>query len=100
VEGAQASKHHRRESDDGIRRFINTAIQISSGNAHHSDAMFLEPSIAAFVVLRSIAQIVADPVDLNREMGLSTVEVEHVGTDWMLAAKDGLAWKTSTQTAP
>ena len=54
VEGASDSKLLRRQSNDGISRFINAVHQFGRGNTNYCHAMFLQPSIAAFVALRSI----------------------------------------------
>jgi len=94
VEGAQDSKLLRRESNDGVRRFIDIAAQLRRGNAHHCHAVFLEPSVTLFVMLRPIAHVVAYAVDLNGEMGFRAIEVEDIRSDRMLAAEDWLAWKT------
>jgi hypothetical protein len=100
VEGAPASKHLRRQSDDGVRGFINTVIQIRNWYSHHRNSVFLEPQIAPFVALRLITHIVAYSIDLNGEMCLRAIKIEDVWADWMLAAKDGLAWKARAQSAP
>src|SRR5580704_468852 len=94
VEGAQDSKALRRESNDGVRRFIDIAAQLRRRNAHHCHAVFLEPSVTLFVMLRPIAHVVAYAVDLNGEMGFRAIEVEDIRSDRMLAAEDWLAWKT------
>src|SRR5580704_16454343 len=52
VEGAQDSKLLRGESNDGVRRFIDIAAQLRRRNAHHCHAMFFEPSVTLFVMLR------------------------------------------------
>jgi hypothetical protein len=100
VEGARASKHLRRQSDDGVRRFINAAIQIRSRYSHHRNSALLEPQVAAFITQRLIAHIVADPIDLNGEMGFRTIKIEYVWADRMLTAKYWLTWKTRAQPAP
>ena len=58
--------------------------------------LFLEPSVALFVMLRPIAHIVAYAVDLDGEVCFRAKEVEHVRSDRMLAAEDWLTWKTCT----
>jgi len=58
---------------------------------HYRDAVFLQPSIAAFVVSRSVAHAVAYSVNLDREVCLRAIEIENVRTDWMLAAEHRLA---------
>ena len=68
VEGAQDSKLLRRESNDGVRRFIDIAAQLRRGNAHHCHVVFLEPSVALFVMLRPIAHVVTYAVDLDGEV--------------------------------
>src|SRR5580692_9122544 len=94
VEGAQDSKLLRGESNDGVRRCIDIAAQLRRGNAHHCHAVFLEPSVALFVVLRPIAHVVADAIDLDGEVCLWAIEVEHVRSDRMLTTEDWLTWKT------
>src|SRR5580692_1322745 len=91
VEGAQDSKLLRGESNDGVRRFIDIAVQFRRRNAHYCHAVFVEPSVTLFVVLRPIAHVVAYAVDLNREVCFRAIEVEHVRSDRMLAAEDWLA---------
>src|SRR5580692_11651657 len=78
VEGAQDSKLPRRESNDGVRRFIDIAAQLRRSNAHHCHAVFLEPSVALFVMSRPIAHVMAYAVDLDGEMRFRAIEVEHV----------------------
>src|SRR5580700_10566569 len=94
VEGAQDSKLLRGESNDGVRRFIDIAAQLCRRNTHHCHAVFLEPSVTLFVVLRPIAHVVAYAVDLDGEMCLWAIEVEHVRSDRMLAAENWLTWET------
>jgi hypothetical protein len=94
VEGAQDSKLLRGESNDGVRRFIDIAVQFRRRNAHDSHAVFLEPSVTLFVVLRPIAHVVAYAVHLDGEVCFRAIEVEHVGSDRMLAAEDWLIWET------
>ena len=94
VEGAQDSKLLRRESNDGVRRFIDIAAQLRRRNTHHCHAVFLQPSVTLFVVLRPIAHVVAYAVDLDGEMRFRAIEVEHVRSNRMLEAKDWLAGKT------
>src|SRR5580704_6999364 len=94
VEGAHDSKLLRRESNDGVRRIIDIAAQLRRWDAHHCHAVFLEPSVALFVMLRPIAHVVAYAVDLDGEVCLWTIEVEHVRSDRMLTTEDWLTWKT------
>ena len=56
----------------------------------------IEARIAAFVVLRSITHAVAYSINLDREMCFGAIEIEHVWTDWVLAAEDRLSWKACT----
>jgi hypothetical protein len=94
VEGAQDSKLLRRESNDGVRRFIDVAAQLHRRNAHDCHAVLLEPSVTVFVVLRPIAHIVAYAVNLDGEMRFRAIEVEDIGADRMLAAEYWLIWET------
>jgi hypothetical protein len=63
---------------------------------HHSHTVFFEPSVTLFVVLRPIAHVVANPVDLDGEVRFGTIEVEHVRADRMLAAEDRLTGETGS----
>jgi hypothetical protein len=47
----------------------------------------LEPCVAAKIALGLVADIVAHTVDLDREPRLRAMEIQHVRTDRMLAAK-------------
>ena len=90
VEGAQDSKLLRGESNDGVRRFIDIAAQLCRRNTNHFYTVLFEPCVAAFIMLRPIAHVVANPVNLDSEMRFGTIEVEHVRSDRMLAAEDRL----------
>jgi hypothetical protein len=98
--GASASKHLCRHSNDRVSRFINTARQFASGNAHHRHAMRLKPSIAAGVALRPIAHVVTDSINLDREPRLRSKEIEHIWPDWMLATKHRLSRHALAQSIP
>ena len=100
VEGAQDSKFLRGESNDGVRRFIDIAVQFRRRNAHHCHAVFLQPSVTQFVVVRPIAHVVAYAVDLDGEMCFRAIEVEHVRSDRMWAAEDWLPRETCAQAIP
>src|SRR5580704_6580362 len=100
VEGAQDSKLLRGESNDGVRRCIGIAAQLRRRNAHHCHAVFLEPSVALFVMLRPIAHVVAYAIDLDGEMRFRAIEVEHVWSDRMLATEDWLAGEACAQAIP
>ncbi len=67
---------------------------------HYRYAVLFQPSIAALVALRSIAHSVAYSVNLNPEACFRAIKVEHVGSDWMLAAEDRLAGQSRTQSFP
>src|SRR5580692_8501219 len=75
VEGAQDSKALRGESNDGVRRIIDIAAQLRRWDVHHCHAVFLEPSVALFVMLRPIAHVMTYAVDLDGEVCLWTIEV-------------------------
>jgi hypothetical protein len=57
------SKQLRRQSDDGVSRFVGTTQQFSSGNSQNGYASFCQPSLAFFVsvwasaILRAIPSI-------------------------------------------
>src|SRR5580704_6752164 len=67
VEGAQDSKLLRRESNDGVRRCIDIAAQLRRRDAHHCHAVFLQPSVSSFIMLRPITHVVAYAIDLDGE---------------------------------
>ena len=100
VEGASGSEHLRRHSNDRIGRFINPTGQFACGNAHHSHAACLKPSVAADIALRPIAHVVTYPIDLDREARFRAIEIEHIWPDRMLTTKHWLSRRALTQSAP
>ncbi|MET3711797.1 hypothetical protein ABIC65_002506 [Sphingomonas trueperi] len=57
------------------------------GDAECRDAVGGEPGVAAGVVLGLVAMGVAGAVELDREAGAGAVEVEDIGTGFVLAAE-------------
>ena len=93
----QSSKPLCRHSNDRIGRVIDLR-QVFRRNADHRHAASLKPSIAADIALRTNAHIVTHSVNLDGEACLRAVEVEHVRSNRMLAAKHRLARSALAQT--
>jgi hypothetical protein len=95
VEGVSDSKQLRRQSDDGVGRFVGTTEQFSGGNSQNGYASFCQPSLAFFVSVWAVGHIVCNPIDLDGEFCFCTVKIEHVRTDRMLSAEYWLSGKPS-----
>lgn len=76
-----------RRSKDVATHGVWIAEQRVGGDAERRDAVRGEPGVAAGVVLGLVAVGVAGAVELDREARTGTVEVEDIGTSFVLAAK-------------
>ncbi len=100
VEGASASKHLCRHSNDRISRFVDLTSQFACGNAHHRHAACLKPGVAPNVALRPIAHVVTHPINLDSKTCLGAIEIENIRADRMLPTKHRLSRRTLTQSVP
>jgi hypothetical protein len=73
--------------DYGIGKLIRVAKDILRRNAQDLDVLAIQPLCSPFVSLRPITEVMRNPVDLDRELGCRTVEVQDVLTDRMLPPK-------------
>jgi len=62
--------------------------------------MLPEPSVAPIIALRSVIHVMTYSINLDREMRLGAVEVQHVWTNRMLTTKHWHSWLAPTQAAP
>jgi hypothetical protein len=99
VEGARNSQHLHSQTNGCVGSFVDVA-KIRRRNVQYRHTLFLQPSVAAFVVPRPIAHAVTYSVYLDRKACFRAIEVEDVGTDRMLATKDWLIGTSRTQPIP
>jgi len=76
-----------RRSKDVATHGVWIAEQRVGGDAERRDAVRGEPGVAAGVVLGLAPMAVPRAVDFNREARAGAVEVEDIGTGFVLAAK-------------
>ena len=98
-DGGGGGQFHR-QPNDCIGHVIDLPGNIDRRNTHDRNSSLPKPRVLSSVALRAIGGIVAHPVDLDRQQGLGTVEVEHVWPNRMLAAKDRHARRASAQSGP
>ena len=70
--------------DDQRDHTIEVGAYLFRGDAERFHPLFMSPSIAPFISLWIIAEIVGDSVHLDRDGGSLAVEIEHERAKWML----------------
>ncbi len=83
-----------RQADNCISCIIDAAHQLSRCDAHYGHAVFLKPRVTMYVAFRPVSHVVAHAIQLDSEVCFCAIEVQHVWTDWMLAAKYRLSSRT------
>jgi hypothetical protein len=81
VEGAPRPRQNSRNSAAAI------AHNLARWDPKHSQALFLQLSVARCIAKVRLVRTVDVPVDLDYEGGLTTVEVHHVRIDRVLPSK-------------
>jgi hypothetical protein len=87
--GGARQDYFGRHACDRVGDLISIAHRLARSNTRHRKPACLKPGVAGRVTQRSIAQVVAHPVDLHREARLGAIEVEHIGPNRVLTAEDG-----------
>jgi hypothetical protein len=72
---------------DRIGYFIDPSTDVAGRNPQFRHAAHLQPQVTLRVLARSVGQVVTYAVDLNGEPRTRTIEIKHIGSDWMLAPK-------------
>ena len=72
---------------NGVGNSINRFEHLGRGQANDFDTLHQQKRITSFVMLRSIAHIVNDAVDLDAEFGRRAIKVEHIASYRMLPAE-------------
>jgi len=98
--GHSASQQILRRTDNRISHFVNSVFEINDGNTHDSNPLRFEPRVALQITFRTVAHIMGDAVELDRQAGLRTIKIKHVPPNRMLATKSRLAGRTFVQLAP
>ena len=100
VEGAACRDHCHGVAHDPVGRVVDAGEDLGGWYPPHRHALRAKPCVAPRVPLRAVLDLVAPPVDLNREARPGAIEVEHVRPDRMLATERRHCGRPRPQPAP
>ncbi len=89
-----------RHADDRVDGVVDGAHDLARRDAHDRYAPRPQPFVATKVALRPIAHVMADPVHLDGKPSLGALEIDHIGSQRMLTAKDRRPGRARPQPAP
>ena len=75
------------ESNNHLRNLLDVLQYFRCRNSDDSQTLARQESISHLIARRPVAHVVRNPIDLDRQFGRRTIEVEHIGAKWMLAAE-------------
>lgn len=87
-------------ADQALSDAVRVRQNIRGGNSDNSHALTSKISVPACVALWSILEVMGLSVDLKAKSARWAVEIEHVGTDRMLAAEHGLPGLPAPEMTP
>jgi hypothetical protein len=74
-------------ANDGVRSTGHVFQNLGSGQSQNVDTLHVKPRITAIITCRSVAQIMRDTINLDREAFFGAKEINHIVTDWVLLAE-------------
>ena len=76
------------QSKDPVGHDVRGGDDVAGRNAQDLDALRRKPRVSSRVPFRSILRLMDSTVDLDREMGLDAIEIQHVESDRVLTAEN------------
>ncbi len=70
-----------------FRHIIRRFQHLSRRYPHDGNPLLRQPRVALQISHRPVAPVMGNPVDLDAQLGLGAIEIQHIGPDRMLAAE-------------
>jgi hypothetical protein len=85
--------------ENGSNHGLHVLHDFRRWNANYAQSLCRQPLVAASVGCGALPHVVRNAVDFHTKTGFCTIEVENIGTQWMLAAEFQPQWP-STEVVP